>query len=380
VAFLDPEPMTACRVLHLIESLDGGGSQRQLCHLSRALPRAGWTLHLGFARGGPELENLRDAGAILHPVEDRPEFDPRIVSDLLRLARSVRPAVIQTWMPRMDIRGGLAARLLRIPWILSERSAAGAYPAWFKREVRGSLAALASAIVSNSRGGDAYWAERLTTPPLRRIIPNGLPLEDMEQALPIVSSESGIADDVRIVLYAGRLFPDKNVPLLCEALRRILAAPGTTAVVCGEGPMREYVRDRLRDYEANRRILLTGHTSRVWAWMKRADALLSVSRHEGHPNGVLEAMACGTPLVLSDIPSHREAAGDDGALFASCDDPEAFAAAIRSVFADGEGAAARVRRARARVAGRSIETMASEYARLYAEVARLPIPEGRRDP
>jgi glycosyltransferase involved in cell wall biosynthesis len=49
--------------------------------------------------------------------------------------------------------------------------------------------------------------------------------------------------------------------------------------------------------------------------MKKASLFISLSKFEGSPNAVMEAMACGCPLVLSDIPGHREILNDKSALF-----------------------------------------------------------------
>jgi glycosyltransferase involved in cell wall biosynthesis len=93
---------------------------------------------------------------------------------------------------------------------------------------------------------------------------------------------------------------------------------------------------------------------------------------EGNPNTVLEAMACGCPLVVSDIPEHREFLDDDCARFAKPDSAHEIARAILCVFAEPDATARRVQAARARVASRdSIPDMARRYERVYrAMVAR----------
>ena len=94
---------------------------------------------------------------------------------------------------------------------------------------------------------------------------------------------------------------------------------------------------------------------------------VSVSYLEGQPNAVIEAMACGCPLVVSDIPMHREFLDESCALFVDPDDPAAIAAAIGSCLADAEAARARSRAARERAAGWTVSGMAHSYDRVYAE-------------
>lgn len=59
-------------------------------------------------------------------------------------------------------------------------------------------------------------------------------------------------------------------------------------------------------YQHNHNIIFLGQVDNISAFLKFSDFFISASYHEGMPNAVLEAMACGTPVFLSDIPSHRE--------------------------------------------------------------------------
>jgi len=94
--------------------------------------------------------------------------------------------------------------------------------------------------------------------------------------------------------------------------------------------------------------------------MKRAGVFASLSRFEGSPNAVMEAMVCGCPLVLSDIAAHRELAGDGGAWFVPPDDAAAAAAAIREALASPPAADTR-----ARAAQWSVGSMARRYEEIY---------------
>jgi glycosyltransferase involved in cell wall biosynthesis len=102
--------------------------------------------------------------------------------------------------------------------------------------------------------------------------------------------------------------------------------------------------------------------------MKRAAVMVSVSWLEGRPNVVTEAAAAGCPLVLSDIPAHREFLDDGAACYAPPDAPRAIAAAIERVLDDTAGSAARAARAKEIVSGWSICNIAARYLRVYEEI------------
>jgi glycosyltransferase involved in cell wall biosynthesis len=89
-------------------------------------------------------------------------------------------------------------------------------------------------------------------------------------------------------------------------------------------PLLEAVRSKVAGDPALRdRVRLVGpvDASEVEAWQRSADYLLSASRHEGSGYAAIEAMACGTPPVLSDIPSFRRITDDGraGGLFPVAD-------------------------------------------------------------
>ncbi|MGH7551863.1 MAG: glycosyltransferase, partial [Longimicrobiales bacterium] len=96
--------------------------------------------------------------------------------------------------------------------------------------------------------------------------------------------------------------------------------------------------------------------------------LVSISRFEGLPNAVIEGMACSCPLVVSDIPAHRELLDEDSAVFVSTDDPVEVADAIRNVLATPEAARERARRARSRAQLYSVAAAVDGFEHVYRTV------------
>lgn len=314
------------RILFCIPTLEIGGAERQLSYLAPELARLGDEVHVACTRGGPFRERLN--GIKIHDARN-----------LVRLMRRLKPDVVQTCLTRMDVLGGAAALLTRTPWVLREASTR--YPKTWRNILRRAVGRRASAIVANSREGAAYWRTH-------HVIPNGVPLAEIDRTAAGVRSS---------VLFAGRMDEGKNVRTLLAALQQL----DVDATFCGDGPCRAELQ-RI----AGERIAFPGYVDDLWARMKGAGAVVSLSRFEGSSNVVLEAMACGTPLVVSDIASHRELLGDGGALFVPCDDAAAAAHAIRETLASPDAAAARARAARARVEPLSVEAMARAYREVYA--------------
>lgn len=356
------------KILHCILSMTGGGAERQLTYLAAESVARGHEVHVALVYPGPNLQRLERAGCAIHRLRARVRRDPSVGLKLLRLARAVRPDVIQTWLTHMDILGGGVARLLQIPWVVSERSSEAGYPPGLLNMLRARLARGADAIVANSAAGESYWAGRVRPGTRLAVIPNGLPLAEIDGASPTASDVSGEREE--IILFVGRFNPEKNLDNLMEGLRLLLARRSAKAILCGDGPLRPEYEARVAEWRLGDRITFSGHVAEVWSIMKRSSVLVSVGLFEGHPNVAIEAMACGLPVVLSDIPAHRELLAETEALFVDPRSPEEMARSIETALADRNAALRRAARARERVERWSIPALAAAHDNVYREILR----------
>jgi len=337
------------KILYCIPTLGAGGAERQLAYLAAGMKKAGHDVHVAFAATGSNYDRLAASGVSMHDVGGRGNYDPRILLKLIRLVRTLRPDIVQTAVTQMDILGGLAALLTRTPWILRESSAAPGYLPGWKSALRRLLGRRADAIVANSREGRAYWGTG-------DVIRNGVPCGEIDAAPPAASPGPTI-------LFAGRLDNGKNVATLIDAINRI--EPSVTATICGDGPQRPALEQLAARLGIAQRVVFSGSVSDLWSRMKAADAVVTLSRFEGCSNVVMEAMACGTPLVVSDIPAHRELLEEHSASFVPCDDAAQAASAIRAILLDRDSAHARAKTARARAEQWTVEAMVRRYAEVY---------------
>jgi glycosyltransferase involved in cell wall biosynthesis len=105
----------------------------------------------------------------------------------------------------------------------------------------------------------------------------------------------------RLFVVVGHL--NKLKDPLCAAQGFLEAAvPNSRLIFIGNG----ILHSKLQRLCKSDKIILTGRTSNIQPWLQASDFLISASHTEGLPNAVLEAMACGLPCILSDIPAHRE--------------------------------------------------------------------------
>jgi len=357
------------RVLHLVPSLTGGGTERQLTYLAAAQADAGIETHVGYGHGGPNLQRLAGGRIHLHPLASRGNYDPRLMLRISRLVKDVNPSIVQTWLTQMDVLGGAVARLRGIPWVLSERSAPMAYAGGWKNRLRRVLAKGATAIVANSSVGLAYWHD-VPAPTKRLIIRNIVPFQAIEAAQPVTSADSDFLREAEeIIVAAGRFELEKNWFVTIEALRLALRArPKAHAVVFGAGTMRDAIVSTVSSLECAPRFHVKGYTPELWGWLKRASVYVSASLFEGSPNIVIEAVACQCPVVVSDIPGHREFLSDSDGEFAPASSPQAIADAIQRKLSERDGSCAVGRATLESIRLWSPATIAAEYANLYLDI------------
>jgi len=360
------------RVLHCIPSLLGGGAERQLCYLADGLVRRGHEVHVVFQHRGPNFPLLRESGARLHMIPPRHAVDPRAALNIAEVLRRERVDLVQTWLRRMDIWGGSAARLSGVPWLFSERSQS--VPVGERTLSAGALRTLVSfarGVVANSETAADLWRGNVGAAVPVRVVPNAIPVDRIASVEPADRRELGIPEAASLVLFAGRFTPGKNVPLLGEALVSLMRErPDLHALMLGEGPGLADFRGWVQAHGLARRFVMPGYRDDLFRWMKTATVFVSPSRFEGRPNVVMEAMSCGCPMVLSSIAPHREFVSDDEAAWCQTDDVPSLRDAIAKTLDDPASARQRAARALTSIGRFSIDAMVASYEAIYEEILR----------
>jgi len=174
------------------------------------------------------------------------------------------------------------------------------------------------------------------------------------------------------ILFVGRLVPYKGVDVLIEAMREV----GATALIVGDGPLRGALEATAARLGMASRVRFLGHLEdeQVVAHMHACDlfVLPSVSRAETFGVVQLEAMACGKPVVSTNLPTGVPWVNRDGetGLVVEPGDAAALARGLNTLLADRDLRRRLGDRGRASVAGTfTVERMAAQSAALYSSVA-----------
>lgn len=325
------------RIACFLPNLAGGGAERTLISVTNGLRRRGWEIDLvvGTAEGpaqawiAPEV-NCWDLQA------------PRVRQAIWPLAdylRRVQPQALLTGM----LHGNLAAVLARalsgtqVPLLLSEHNS--------RQRVRASLwdrclAALrplayqrAQAVIAVSEGlkkelAQALgWAEQRIT-----YCPNPVDLERLQAEAAYPPRHPWLVPDgPPVILGMGRLVPQKDFATLIAAFAQVHAVfPQARLLILGEGPERAALQGLCARLGLSEAVDLPGFVSHPGAYLARAAVFVLSSLWEGFANVIVEALACGTPVVATRCPhgpAEILADGRYGRLVPPAD-PEGLAIAI----------------------------------------------------
>ena len=190
---------------------------------------------------------------------------------------------------------------------------------------RYALRRLSAALAANAESVTVLTEEGVR-PEKLHLVPNGF---DPEVFGPAASAPRPPGSSLNI-LVVSRLTPEKDPLTMARGIRAFAHAGGRAAVtVIGQGSLLPQVEESLRGSAATLRFLHCHLPQRTLAdYFRAADVLVMTSLGEGSNQVVLEAMACGLPVIASDVPGIRDVVDGAGTLV-SARDPAALASALR---------------------------------------------------
>ncbi|SDX36762.1 glycosyltransferase [Lysobacter enzymogenes] len=330
--------MSAVRsVVLYIPQLKLGGAEISMLRLAQGLQARGIAVALAVHRADPAAQALAGGVELLSLDADRTLAVP---GRLARLLRRRRPDVMVSALTHSNIVAVLAARGTAVRTVLTEHAPIDSMRRLDRSSrYRATLALMpwvyrfGDAIVAVSEGVRADIAAHLHRDQRRRvhIIANPvLPKDWRERADAPLDDEGYGADDEPVVLSVGRLSEEKNVAGLIHAFARLRASMRLRLVVVGDGPQRPALQALVDELGLGPAVRLLGQRDNPYPYMRRARVFALASQFEGFGNVLIEAMACGAPVVSTDCPvGPREVlAGGRYGLLVPPDDSGALAEAI----------------------------------------------------
>jgi glycosyltransferase involved in cell wall biosynthesis len=136
-----------------------------------------------------------------------------------------------------------------------------------------------------------------------RIIVNGTDASKYQRSVDKQDAKAGQnLNEKIIVIFVGRLAPQKNLPNLIEAFQKALKeVPNLHLLFVGDGPERNHLNTLVDDYSINDKVTFTGNVKDVRGYLLASDIFVLSSHSEGISNALLEAMAAGLACIVTDV-------------------------------------------------------------------------------
>ena len=378
-------------VAHILHRFDTGGLENGVVNLINQMPADAYRhMVVALTEVTDFKRRLNDPGVPCVALHKPPGQGVRLYSKLWRLLREYNPAIVHT-------RNLAALEMQPVAW-------AAGVPARIHGEhgrdvedldgssrkhqrIRRLYSPFVQRHVALSQDLTAYLTHRVGIPS-RRItqIYNGVDADRFHPRRAVEASPPGwpFVAGAFVIGTVGRMQTVKNQTLLARAFVLLLQQQPALRerlrlVMVGEGPLRAQAQAVLAEGGVSDLAWLPGELSEVPAVMRGLHAFVLPSLAEGVSNTILEAMACGLPVVATRVGGNAElvSEGETGLLVPS-DDVAAMADALGTLAQQPEEASRMGAAGRNAVEGRfSLRAMVGAYQRLYdSALGRQPMHQG----
>ena len=313
--------MTQRHVAFYMHDLSGGGVERMRLALIEELRARGIkaTLIVGSRTG--ELASLLPPDLAVEALDRTGMLHS--VLPLARVLRRLRADVLIASLDHNNITAVLARLVSRLPTrvvvcqhnaLSAERTLGWRYRAvpwlyWLLQQCADQIVAVSNGVAGDLAAVTGIARHRIIT------IYNPVIGPDFAARAGQVIPHPWLQDRSQpVFVFAGRLTPQKDPWTALRALALLRARSPARMLVLGEGPLRTELEAHARDLGLAEHVAFVGFQTNPLPWLRHASALVSSSRYEGLGNAIIEALACGTPVITTDCPHGPSEILQGGAL------------------------------------------------------------------
>lgn len=307
-----PQSIRRQGIALFVPSLQFGGAERSTVDLANAFAREGLPTYLLVCDSNGAYRERVEPSVALTDLQSG-----RILHSILPLTqflRSYRPAVLISALDHANIVSLIATKLACVPTktVVTLRvaiSKAHVDSAGRKNQVSPSLMHLmyprASAVIAVSKGVADDYATTIGIPrKMVQVIYNPVVTEKTIRAAQAPLSHPWFCPgEPPVILSVGRLTAIKDFPNLLHAFALVRRKQRCRLLILGDGELREELEELGRCLELGDDLAMPGFADNPYAYMARAAVYVLSSAVEGLPGALIEAIACGTPVVATDCPS-----------------------------------------------------------------------------
>jgi glycosyltransferase involved in cell wall biosynthesis len=349
-------------VLHLIDSFEQGGTERQAVQMVRLLQASGrCQVHLaclqnrGMLRADADRLNLGEIPE--YPLTSFYDVNfIRQVRSLMRFLKENKIDVVHTHCFYTNIFGMIAAALARVPVRVTYKGETDGFRTSKQKLIERIAFRFAHRVVANSEAVRRQLISEGVSPAKVCAHYNGLDFERVRIAPGLCREDAlkllGLPENKRFVTIVANLrHPVKDHPMFLRAAAHVRqAVPDAGFVIAGEGELMPGLRALAAQLGLAEDVFFIGRCERVAELLFASDVCVLSSRAEGFSNAILEYMAAARPVVVTDVGGAREAVveGETGYIVPAGDE-DGMASRIIDLLRDPRAAEAMGEKGKRRV-------------------------------
>lgn len=358
------------RIAHVVPSLEPGGLENGLVNVVGRSDRETFEHAVICLESRGAFADRLPPDVPVHVVGKWFGNDPIAMVQTARLVRQFGADVVHTRNWASLVEGALAARLTGARHVhgLHGRTARELEGVSAKRRaVEGFLCRDADRVYALLPSLDEEMNALGVAAERRAILENGVDLERFQPdpaARARLRAELGFTEKDVLVGCVARLDPVKDHATLLRACAKL--PPKATLVLAGDGPFRRSLEQLARVEGLGGRVRFLGH--RADSIYPALDAFVLASKYEGFSNTILEAMACGLPVIASNVGGNPSLVSERTGFLFEAGDAIALGGLLAKVVNDGKLRRSLGQAALERARARSLDRMAAAYGALYRSV------------
>lgn len=336
------------RYSFFLHAFYGGGAEKVIITVANQLAQRGEQVDLVVGKAEGPIKHLVDSAVNVIDLDCDRTY--KAIVPLARYLRSAQPLALLTSIIHANVVAGLAHGLARSPARLILREANPEHTAiqsfsavkgWVMKRLAYWTYRRADLIISVSKALEKTVREDLDIrhPNAVAVIYNPITPDLKALSDQPLAQDLVVHEELPLVLGVGRLVEAKGFRILLKAVAKLNNTHPVQLVIAGQGDDLNYLESLADKLGISEHVSFPGFVTNPLPLMKRASVYVMSSYLEGMPNALIEALACGTPVVSTDCPTGpREVLenGKHGALV-PMGDVDAMAQAIAGVL-DGKAA------------------------------------------
>jgi glycosyltransferase involved in cell wall biosynthesis len=298
-------------ILQIVDGFRMGGAETKLCELIERMDTTKFNSHLANVGPAGPLDSRFNALEVpIYKCQRKHGFDIKPVFQLRRIMQEQKIDIVQTTLFWADVVGSIAARLAKVPVVLSWETVThegDTYHDKWQRKAGYNLAMkFTDGVVAVSHEVKNSLIKRRGLPPeMIHVIHYGVDLEKFSSngEYSNKKQELGLPDDDVVIGIVARLEPMKGHKIFVDAFCQLKDKyPGVSVVFVGDGSCRLELEKMAKEAGLEKRIHFLGIRKNVNEILDAIDFfVLPAISGEGLPNVVLEAMACSKPVIATRV-------------------------------------------------------------------------------